>query len=45
MLFQLLDERLTVKAVKAICNVLSSLIGSGPGQEDIRRCVGLDIRV
>ena len=37
LLFRLHDQKLSHKTIKAICNVLSALLGSSPGSEDVRR--------
>ena len=39
LLYRLHNSNLLRVTIKAICNVLSALLGSKPGQEDIRRWV------
>ena len=37
LLFRLHSQKLSHRTIKSICNVLSALLGSHPGMEDIRR--------
>ena len=37
LLFRLHNRRLSQRTIKSICNVLSVLLGSRPGMEDVRR--------
>ena len=37
LLFRLHNQKLSHRTIKAICNVLSALLGSNPGLEDVRR--------
>ena len=37
LLFHLHNQKLSHQTIKSICNVLSALLGSCPGMEDVRR--------
>jgi len=37
LLFRLHNRKLSHRTIKSICNVLSALLGSRPGMEDVRR--------
>jgi len=37
LLFHLHNQKLSHLTIKSICNVLSALLGSSPGMEDVRR--------
>ena len=37
LLYHLIVENLSIKTIKLICNVLSTLIGIKPDQEDVTR--------
>ena len=37
LLFRLMDECLTIRTIKSICNVISTLLGIMPRSEDIQR--------
>lgn len=37
LLFRLLDETLTIRTIKSICNVISALIGIMPRSSDIQK--------
>ena len=40
LLFRLLDDGLTIRTIKSICNIISALLGILPRSEDIQRSGG-----